>query len=60
MVALISINPIQVDLGQIAVVVGPNGAGKSTAMKAILKYFHCKVAAKKLNEAINDLPTSKS
>ena len=26
---------IQVDLGQIAVVVGPNGAGKSTAMKAI-------------------------
>ena len=26
---------IQVDLGEIAVVVGPNGAGKSTAMKAI-------------------------
>ena len=27
---------IEVDEGEIAVIVGPNGAGKSTAMKALL------------------------
>jgi branched-chain amino acid transport system ATP-binding protein len=48
---------IQVDLGQIAVVVGPNGAGKSTAMKAIFGMLPLKSGSVKvLNERINDLP----
>ena len=48
---------IQVDLGQIAVVVGPNGAGKSTAMKAIFGMLPLKSGnVKVLNERINDLP----
>jgi branched-chain amino acid transport system ATP-binding protein len=49
---------IQVDLGQIAVVVGPNGAGKSTAMKAIFGMLPLQSGSVKvLNERINDLPT---
>ena len=48
---------IQVDLGQIAVVVGPNGAGKSTAMKAIFGMLPLQSGSVKvLNERINDLP----
>ena len=48
---------IQVDLGQIAVVVGPNGAGKSTAMKAIFGMLPLQSGDVKLqNETINDLP----
>ena len=48
---------IQVDLGQIAVVVGPNGAGKSTAMKAIFGMLPLQSGnVKLLNETINDLP----
>ena len=48
---------IQVDLGQIAVVVGPNGAGKSTAMKAIFGMLPLQSGSVKLlNESINDLP----
>ena len=48
---------IQVDLGQIAVVVGPNGAGKSTAMKAIFGMIPLQSGSVKfLNEIINDLP----
>ena len=48
---------IQVDLGQIAVVVGPNGAGKSTAMKAIFGMLPLQGGSVKLlNETINDLP----
>jgi branched-chain amino acid transport system ATP-binding protein len=48
---------IQVDLGQIAVVVGPNGAGKSTAMKAIFGMLPLQSGCVKLlNETINDLP----
>ena len=48
---------IQVDLGQIAVVVGPNGAGKSTAMKAIFGMLPLQSGSVKLlNETINDLP----
>ena len=48
---------IQVDLGQIAVVVGPNGAGKSTAMKAIFGMLPLQSGnVKLLNESINDLP----
>ena len=48
---------IQVDLGQIAVVVGPNGAGKSTAMKAIFGMIPLQSGDVKLqNESINDLP----
>ncbi len=48
---------IQVDLGQIAVVVGPNGAGKSTAMKAIFGMLPLHSGSVKiLNESINDLP----
>ena len=48
---------IQVDLGQIAVVVGPNGAGKSTAMKAIFGMLPLRSGSVKvLNERINDLP----
>ena len=47
---------IQVDLGQIAVVVGPNGAGKSTAMKAIFGMLPLQSGSVKLlNETINDL-----
>ncbi len=49
---------IEVDLGQIAVVVGPNGAGKSTAMKAIFGMLPLQRGnVKVLNESINDLPT---
>jgi len=48
---------IQVDLGQIVVVVGPNGAGKSTAMKAIFGMLPLQSGSVKvLNERINDLP----
>ena len=48
---------IQVDLGQIAVVVGPNGAGKSTAMKAIFGMLPLQSGSVKVfNERINDLP----
>ena len=48
---------IQVDLGQIAVVVGPNGAGKSTAMKAIFGMLPLQSGSVKvLNKKINDLP----
>ena len=48
---------IQVDLGQIVVVVGPNGAGKSTAMKAIFGMLPLQSGSVKiLNESINDLP----
>ena len=48
---------IQVDLGQIAVVVGPNGAGKSTAMKAIFGMLPLQSGSVKfLNQTINDLP----
>ena len=48
---------IQVDLGQIAVVVGPNGAGKSTAMKAIFGMLPLQSGSVKvLNKRINDLP----
>ena len=48
---------IQVDLGQIAVVVGPNGAGKSTAMKAIFGMLPLQSGSVKvLNERINELP----
>ena len=48
---------IQVDLGQIAVIVGPNGAGKSTAMKAIFGMLPLQSGnVKLLNETINDLP----
>ena len=51
---------IQVDLGQIAVVVGPNGAGKSTAMKAIFGMLPLQSGCVKLqNETINDLPPFK-
>ena len=49
---------LEVDLGQIAVVVGPNGAGKSTAMKAIFGMLPLQSGnVKVLNERINDLPT---
>jgi branched-chain amino acid transport system ATP-binding protein len=48
---------IQVDLGQIGVVVGPNGAGKSTAMKALFGMLPLQSGSVKLlNETINDLP----
>ncbi len=48
---------IQVDLGQIAVVVGPNGAGKSTAMKAIFGMLPLQSGSVKiLNESISNLP----
>ena len=48
---------IQVDLGQIAVVVGPNGAGKSTAMKAIFGLLPLQSGnVTLLNERINNLP----
>ena len=48
---------IQVDLGQIAVVVGLNGAGKSTAMKAIFGMLPLQSGSVKvLNKKINDLP----
>ena len=48
---------IEVNLGQIAVVVGPNGAGKSTAMKAIFGMLPLQSGSVKLlNETINDLP----
>ena len=36
---------IEVDKGQISVIVGPNGAGKSTAMKAMLGMIALKVEA---------------
>ncbi len=48
---------IEVNLGQIAVVVGPNGAGKSTAMRAIFGMLPLQSGSVKLlNETINDLP----
>ena len=40
---------VDVDEGQIAVIVGPNGAGKSTAMKAMLGMLELKSGSVRLN-----------
>ncbi len=40
---------VNVDQGEIAVIVGPNGAGKSTAMKALLGMLKLKAGSVRLN-----------
>ncbi|MBK4214649.1 ABC transporter ATP-binding protein [Paracoccus caeni] len=40
---------LQVDMGQIAVIVGPNGAGKSTAMKAVFGMLPLREGSVKLD-----------
>ncbi|MDB4852768.1 ABC transporter ATP-binding protein [Alphaproteobacteria bacterium] len=48
---------IDVDAGEIAVIVGPNGAGKSTAMKAMFGMLDLRAGKVLLNgEDISDLP----
>tara|TARA_B100000965_G_scaffold96375_1_gene78710 strand:+ start:276 stop:539 length:264 start_codon:yes stop_codon:yes gene_type:complete len=51
---------IEVDKGQISVIVGPNGAGKSTAMKAMLGMIALKSGSIILNgENISDYSPQK-